>query len=92
MERRMECLTRVVRLYVISRKKGPRHAWSACRALFTALSLQGQRVVPHSQSEIRDVTSAIHDLWVGSCSLLHLSLLSLSSSHALLGPLISHCS
>ena len=46
----------------------------------------------YSRAEIHDVTSAIHALWICSCSLLHLSLLSLSSSHALLGPLISHCS
>ena len=58
--------------------------------IIATLSLQGQRVAPHSQTEFHDVTSAIHALWVGSCSLLHLSLLSLSSSHALLSPLISH--
>ena len=53
-------------------------------------SLQGRK--PHSQTENAECTSAIQALCVCLCSLLHLSLLSLSSSHALLGPLISHFS
>ena len=54
--------------------------------------VQGRVGAPHSQTAPVKVTSAIHALCVCLCSLLHLSLLSLSSSHALLGPLISHLS
>ena len=57
-----------------------------------AKTARGALVAPLTGRGRRTHTSVIHDLCVSLSSLLHLSLLSLSSSHALLGPLVSHLS
>ena len=54
------------------------------------ICVQGRVGAPYSHTAPVKVTSAIHALCVCLCSLLHLSLLSLPSSHALLSPLVSH--